>query len=453
VADLDSDDRSIFLTDFGIARPLDDASGITTTNMTVGTVAYAAPEQLMGEQMDGRADQYALAAMTYNLLTGSQLFPNSNAAVVISRHLSAPVPALADARPDLASLDPILAAALAKKPDDRFACCTDFARALAETAAAQCWPVAGAPTTPAPAARRTDITPETDGAVTHGNSATSNTRWLIGIAVAAVFLVLGFVGVVWRPWQHPPPDTPISSSSNPPTTSATTGSFSATAGAPSAAAPSRPPNPVGEAQFVADVHANIPTASIPGGRPTDTRLIGYGYQACNMMDRYPNPASAAAPFYEAVSREMGYTRDPATITANEVWFMTIAAQYLCNATASAPPPPVTTTTTAQSGPTIGDECSDWMKFSTDPLSGQEMLCSGYSENLNRGESMKWYSAEVGAVGPSAGWADTPRVGKAGSSCSGEVPFTMGRSSDGYGVWCVGDGARADQIPVWTPYSP
>ncbi|PRC51007.1 serine/threonine protein kinase, partial [Mycobacterium sp. ITM-2017-0098] len=42
VADLDSDDRSIFLTDFGIARPLDDASGITTTNMTVGTVAYAA---------------------------------------------------------------------------------------------------------------------------------------------------------------------------------------------------------------------------------------------------------------------------------------------------------------------------------------------------------------------------------------------------------------------------
>jgi len=43
--------------------------------MTVGTVAYAAPEQLMGESMDGRADEYALAATTYNLLTGSQLFP------------------------------------------------------------------------------------------------------------------------------------------------------------------------------------------------------------------------------------------------------------------------------------------------------------------------------------------------------------------------------------------
>jgi serine/threonine-protein kinase len=62
VADVDTDDPKVFLADFGIARPLEDTSGITTTNMTVGTVAYAAPEQLMGEQMDGRADQYALAA-------------------------------------------------------------------------------------------------------------------------------------------------------------------------------------------------------------------------------------------------------------------------------------------------------------------------------------------------------------------------------------------------------
>jgi serine/threonine-protein kinase len=44
VADLDSDDRRVFLADFGIARPLDDTSGVTTTNMTVGTVAYSAPE-------------------------------------------------------------------------------------------------------------------------------------------------------------------------------------------------------------------------------------------------------------------------------------------------------------------------------------------------------------------------------------------------------------------------
>src|SRR6476659_8039592 len=68
VADLDTGDPSVFLADFGIARPLDDTSGITTTNMTVGTVAYAAPEQLMGESVDGRADQYGLGATAYHLL-------------------------------------------------------------------------------------------------------------------------------------------------------------------------------------------------------------------------------------------------------------------------------------------------------------------------------------------------------------------------------------------------
>ena len=47
--------------------------------------------------------------------------------------------------------------------------------------------------------------------------------------------------------------------------------------------------PCGEASFVSDVYANIPTADIPGGRPTDNRLVAYGYQACQVMDRYPNP--------------------------------------------------------------------------------------------------------------------------------------------------------------------
>ena len=75
VTDADDDhDRRIILADFGIARNAEDISGLTATNMTVGTVAYAAPEQLMGEPLDGRADQYALAATMHHLLTGFQLF-------------------------------------------------------------------------------------------------------------------------------------------------------------------------------------------------------------------------------------------------------------------------------------------------------------------------------------------------------------------------------------------
>jgi hypothetical protein len=128
----------------------------------------------------------------------------------------------------------------------------------------------------------------------------------------------------------------------------------------------------------------------------------------------------------------------------------------------AAPSPVTvtaapTTSTAQihSGPSIGDECYDWMKFSTDRLSEQEMICSGYSENLSRGDPMTWFSAEEGAVGPSAGWADAPRVGRTGSSCTGEVPFTTGRSSDGYAVWCFGGPGSymPGTKPIWTVYRP
>jgi serine/threonine protein kinase, bacterial len=130
IAHPDTSDRRIMLADFGIARWSDDPSGLTATNMTVGTVSYAAPEQLMGSALDGRADQYALAASAYHLLTGSPPFQNSNPAIVISQHLSAAPPAIGDRKPDLAGLDPVLAKALAKDPKDRYGTCADFADAL-----------------------------------------------------------------------------------------------------------------------------------------------------------------------------------------------------------------------------------------------------------------------------------------------------------------------------------
>jgi serine/threonine-protein kinase len=123
-------ERRILLADFGIARWVDDPSGLTATNMTVGTVSYAAPEQLMGRDLDGRADQYALAASAFHLLTGVPPFQHSNPAVVISQHLSAAPPVIGDRRPELASLDQVFAKALAKDPKDRYARCADFARAL-----------------------------------------------------------------------------------------------------------------------------------------------------------------------------------------------------------------------------------------------------------------------------------------------------------------------------------
>jgi len=146
----ESGDQRILLADFGIARWANDISGLTATNMTVGTLSYAAPEQLMGGQLDGRADQYALAATAFHLLTGAPPFQNSNPAVVISQHLSASPPAIGAHRPELSALDPVLAKALSKEPKDRFERCADFARALAHRIDGA--PTGEAETTLAPAA-------------------------------------------------------------------------------------------------------------------------------------------------------------------------------------------------------------------------------------------------------------------------------------------------------------
>jgi serine/threonine-protein kinase len=131
LAELDSGGWRAMLADFGIARRVDDSSGLTQSNIALGTVAYAAPEQLMGLTLNGRADQYSLAATAFELLTGSHLYPERSAAAVISQHMTAPPPAIEAHKPELSNLGPVLTKALAKAPEDRYDTCTDFARALA----------------------------------------------------------------------------------------------------------------------------------------------------------------------------------------------------------------------------------------------------------------------------------------------------------------------------------
>jgi tRNA A-37 threonylcarbamoyl transferase component Bud32 len=129
ISDPGSEDQRVFLADFGIARRVDD-TGLTATNIAVGTVAYAAPEQLMGEPIDGRADQYALACTAFHLLTGTQPYDHPSAAAVITKHVMAPPPPIGERRPELAALQPAFARAMAKKPAERFARCQDFTNEL-----------------------------------------------------------------------------------------------------------------------------------------------------------------------------------------------------------------------------------------------------------------------------------------------------------------------------------
>ena len=130
VSDSDGQERRVFLADFGIARHIDDAAAITATKMAVGTVAYAAPEQLMAGAVDGRADQYGLACTAFHLLTGAPPYRGPNLAVVIGQHVSATPPSIGAYRPELAALDPVFATAMAKDPSSRFGSCGEFAREL-----------------------------------------------------------------------------------------------------------------------------------------------------------------------------------------------------------------------------------------------------------------------------------------------------------------------------------
>lgn len=197
----DEGEQRVLLTDFGIARNVNDISGLTKTNMTVGTVAYSAPEQLLGEEIDGRADQYSLAATAFHLLTGSHLFPHSNPAVVISRHLNSQPPALAGKRPELAKLDAILAKSLAKQPDDRYRRCSDFSRALSEPISSASAPTQAASISSLPAG---SASPKVDAVPSQDDSAGRRVRkfWMFAVIATVVALIMAGLVVIWRPWER-----------------------------------------------------------------------------------------------------------------------------------------------------------------------------------------------------------------------------------------------------------
>ena len=121
----------VYLSDFGVARGVVSSSGLTKAGQFLGTPDYAAPEQVSGQAVDGRADQYALACVAYTLLSGSVLFRREVPMAVLYAHLSVPPPRLTAARPDLPdAVNQVLARALAKEPGDRYDSCGTFADEL-----------------------------------------------------------------------------------------------------------------------------------------------------------------------------------------------------------------------------------------------------------------------------------------------------------------------------------
>ncbi|MGW4841112.1 serine/threonine-protein kinase [Nocardia brasiliensis] len=120
----------VLLTDFGIASVRGSDTTLGSSGSITATLAFGAPEQLIGRLLDDRADQYSLACTLFWMLTGAPPYPGTNPAAVVHSHLHAPAPMLSRIRPGLPpALDRVLARALAKHPADRYPSCAEFAAA------------------------------------------------------------------------------------------------------------------------------------------------------------------------------------------------------------------------------------------------------------------------------------------------------------------------------------
>ncbi len=118
----------VYLADFGLTRHALSASGVTLSGQFVGTVDYCAPEQIKGEPIDGRADVYSLGAVLFECLTGRAPYQSNSEAAVLWGHIQGRPPSVNDYRSELpVEIDDVVARALAKSPDDRYATCSGLA--------------------------------------------------------------------------------------------------------------------------------------------------------------------------------------------------------------------------------------------------------------------------------------------------------------------------------------
>src|SRR6266545_2989936 len=122
------------IVDFGLVRvQASESTRLTGAHQFLGTFTYASPEQILGGDVEARTDQYSLAVVTYELLTGRRPFLESEPAQLINALLTTPFPAPSSLRSDLPKwIDVVLGRALAKSPEHRYESIAHFGRALQE---------------------------------------------------------------------------------------------------------------------------------------------------------------------------------------------------------------------------------------------------------------------------------------------------------------------------------
>ncbi|HXJ65971.1 MAG TPA: serine/threonine-protein kinase [Actinomycetota bacterium] len=285
----------VFLTDFGLTKRADSTSKLTKTGFYLGTLQYCAPEQLRAEPLDGRTDEYALAAVLFECLTGTPPFEREMEAQVVAAHLADEPPSASARRPQLhVQVDAVIARGMAKSKEDRYPTCAALMAAAREALAHG--PAAGVPPAPPPpptsVGRASAKAPPGDGppkpppgGLLPADEARRRTR-RVGVLriLIPIIVVAGLIGATLTvmngrkngaagPTTVPPPTGQVSASPPGPgpsgTPSGTTGATShPTSGPQSSPSPpptNPPPSPVNEVVGTVDIPKDPIAASFGQG--------------------------------------------------------------------------------------------------------------------------------------------------------------------------------------------
>lgn len=175
------------IVDFGIAR-MSNTRTSTPTGFVVGTAAYMSPEQFTGSALDGRADQYSLAAMGYEMMTGSTVFGEQPLPALAYKAVHETPPPMNQRNPSVSpAVNLAITKALAKSPDQRYRTCAEFVDAL--------W---AASTAPSPDDRAT-VTFKHPTVQPAAVASGSGSKWWVAALAAVVLSAGGFA--TWRASQ------------------------------------------------------------------------------------------------------------------------------------------------------------------------------------------------------------------------------------------------------------
>jgi eukaryotic-like serine/threonine-protein kinase len=202
-------DGKVMLTDFGISKALQAATGFTGTGMIIGTPHYMAPEQAKGAAVDGRADQYSLAVVAYRMITGELPYTGDSVHTILYKHIFEEAPRMSGKRAETPEfLSVAISRALSKEPDQRYPTMEEFATAVwpEQPVAA---PRKGATTSAAKTVRRppptrtaladapTEVTTAPTTPIPRAGlkiPATKQKRSGVGLGIGALVLVVAGVG-------------------------------------------------------------------------------------------------------------------------------------------------------------------------------------------------------------------------------------------------------------------